>query len=527
MTTRILVIRLGSMGDVILTSPTILNLKRRYPRSHLVYLTRDQFVPLVQAFDGVDEIVSMPGGAGLADYTCLLLKLDSQGFDLIVDLHGNPRSWLARKLISAGQQLVYPKRRLDRFQLTRKSKRLPETWPHTIDLYNQTASSAGFPAICRRPLLKVSATPVADMPFNNGSDSRPIVFIAPGARHANKQWPMESFVEVARELCQNHDARVLWAVVAADAGVSGLESELPADRFAELVQWPVPRLASAITRCDMAITNDSGLAHLSSAVGTPVLSVFGPTHPALGFAPRGLRDKVIEVDEACRPCSLHGDKPCFRDRRYCFDRIRPEDVVHAAKGFLERPSGGQALFVDRDGTLIVEKNYASDPDQIEFEPGTVEALRLAKQHGLKLVMISNQSGVARGYFGLEAVERMNHRLLQMLATEGVEVDGLYFCPHHPLGTVPEFSHVCDCRKPAVGMAEEAALQLGLDLRRSFVVGDKIDDHWLGRAMGARSILVRTGHGRAHEELLREAGINADEAVRENLLQAVKVLIEAI
>lgn len=515
------------MGDVILTSATVLNLKRHYPKSHLVYLTKEQFVPLVESFDGVDEIVALPKGVGLTAYGRLLMGLDRQGFDIIVDLHGNPRSWLARKLIGANQQVVYPKRRLDRYLLTKKHKQMPEAWPHTIDLYNQAAIDVGAKAICRRPLMKVVANAAEDLPFSDPRDKRPIVFIAPGALHASKQWPMASFTEVARELAQKHEVRIIWAVVEADAGASGLESELAADSFAELVQWPLERLAPVMAASDLAITNDSGLAHMSSAVGTPVLAIFGPTHPVLGFAPRGLRDKVIETDEQCRPCSLHGSRPCFRERQYCFDRINPEDVVFAATSLLPQVGRDRALFVDRDGTVIVEKNYASDPDQIELESGAVEALRLAQQYGLKIVLLSNQSGVARGYFGLEDVGKMNNRLLQMLATKGVEVDGLYFCPHHPEGTVAGYGHACQCRKPAVGMAEEAALQLGLDLRRSFVVGDKLDDYWLGRAMGAKSVLVRTGHGREHEKLLAQAGISPAEAVRDDLLGAVRMIVEAM
>jgi len=314
----------------------------------------------------------------------------------------------------------------------------------------------------------------------------------------------------------------LWLVTDSDRGKSGLEDRLPPGSFVELVNYPIVRLADMIAMARVTIANDSGVTHLSSAVGTPVVAVFGPTHPALGFAPRGLFDRVVEIDEACRPCSLHGRTPCYRDSRYCFDRVTPEMVCEVAAEQLELQVGvDRALFVDRDGTLIVDKDYLDNPDEIEFEDGSIDALKLARQLGLKIVIISNQSGVARGLFDIDTVERVNAHLLEKLASAGVEADGLYYCPHLPGGSVAEFSGVCRCRKPAPGMTEEAARQLGIRLQGSYVVGDKMDDLSLGRVIGARSILVRTGHGRDEELRLRELCIDNSDVVTDNLLAAVK------
>ena len=302
---------------------------------------------------------------------------------------------------------------------------------------------------------------------------------------------------------------------------SQLQGKIPADYFLELVDYPVDKLAGVIARADLTIANDSGITHLSSAVGTPVVAVFGPTHPALGFAPRGLFDRVVEVDEPCRPCSLHGKKKCYRENLYCFTRLTPEMVYGAARDLLDSSvNSSRALFVDRDGTIMVDKNFISAPDEIEFEPGSMQALRLAKAMGFKLVVLSNQSGVARGFFGLDTVERVNERFLLILSAEGVQVDALYFCPHFANGTVDEFAIECDCRKPAPAMAEKAACRLGIDLRKSYVIGDKIDDVNLGRVIGARSFLVRTGHGREQEQLFKAHGIDR-EAICDDLQSAVE------
>jgi D,D-heptose 1,7-bisphosphate phosphatase len=520
---NILVVRLSSLGDVILTSATVLNLKVNFPGSHIVYLTKERYKPLVGCFEGIDEIMALPQSAGSIDHFKLALKLDEYNFDTIIDLHGNFRSWFARKIIAANVRCVYPKRRIERLRIV-KRHRLPAAWPHTIDLYNNCVEQLEGRVVCKRPIMK---PPVVEEEISSilkpVENKRNVVVIAPGAAHPNKQWPMERFTEVAMNLHRSHGAVIVWAVTATDRVQPQLEGKISADHFLELVDYPVDKLAGVIARADLTIANDSGIAHLSSAVGTPVVALFGPTHPALGFAPRGLFDRVVEVDEFCRPCSLHGKKECYRDKRYCFTRITPEMVYEAARDLLDSSiKSSRALFVDRDGTIMIDKNFLSDPDEIEFVSGSVEALRLAKAMGYKLIVLSNQSGVARGFFGLDTVERINERFHSMLSAEGVQVDALYYCPHLVDGAVEEFAIQCDCRKPAPAMAEEAARRLGIDLRRSYVIGDKIDDVNLARVIGARSFLVRTGHGREQEQQLKTHGINNDrEAVCDDLQSAME------
>jgi len=501
----------------------VLNLKVNFPDSHIVYLTKERYKPLVACFEGIDEIMILPQLAGPIDHFKLALGLDEYNFDTIVDLHGNFRSWLARKIITANVRCVYPKRRIERLRIV-KRHRIPAAWPHTIDLYNNCVEQLGGRVVCKRPIIRA---PVAEEEISSTlkpvENKRNVVVIAPGAAHPNKQWPMERFTEVAVNLHRSHGAAIVWAITSIDKGKSQLEGKISADHFLELADYPVDKLAGVIARADLTIANDSGIAHLSSAVGIPVVALFGPTHPALGFAPRGLFDRVVDVDEFCRPCSLHGKKECYRDNRYCFTRITPDMVYEAARDLLDSSANSsRALFVDRDGTIMIDKNFISDPDEIEFEPGSVQALRLVKAMGFKLVVLSNQSGVARGFFGLDTVERMNERFLSMLFMEGVKVDALNFCPHLADGAVDEFAVECDCRKPAPAMAEEAARRLGIDLRRSYVIGDKIDDLNLGRVIGARSFLVRTGHGREQEQQLKTHGINNDrEAVCDDLQSAVE------
>ena len=519
---KFLIVRFSSLGDIILTSPFVLNLKINFPDSAVFYLTKEKFKPLVATFDGVDEIVTLGENVSTGGYYKLLNDLDRENFDTLVDLHGNFRSWLAGKMITADRKVTYPKRRLERLRLVRK-KQIPRQWPHTIDLYNDGIEQLGGRTVARRPIIRADYRGKIEAVDFSGNDN--CVFVAPGAAHPAKQWGIERFAEVALKLYEKNNCRIIWSVLGGDKGRSGLQDKIPFGDFIELADCPVEKLRDIIARCRLTLANDSGLAHLSSAVAVPVLAVFGPTHPALGFAPRGMYDRVIEVDEFCRPCSLHGKKPCYREERFCMNRIGTDTVYDAALEILESNlNRSPAVFFDRDGTLIVDKDYLADPDGVEFEPGAAASLKLARARGYKIIVVSNQSGAARGYFTLEDVERVNARMLEMLAAEGVEVDALYYCPHHPQGKVDEFTFACDCRKPGAGMAEEAARAFKLDLRRSFMIGDTAADMNFAGVNGMTGLLVRTGYGRKTEQKLRHVRPDNEEIIAfDNVLEAVQYI----
>ena len=149
----------------------------------------------------------------------------------------------------------------------------------------------------------------------------------------------------------------------------------------------------------------------------------------------------------------------------------------------------RAIFIDRDGTINIDKDYLTDPDKLEFIEGSPEAIALANKLGLKVVVISNQSGVARGLMTIEQVENVNARLVEMLKEHGAMVDAIYYCPHHPAN-----GDVCTCRKPDIGMLIRAKEKFDIDLASSFVVGDKWSDVKCGENAGAFASLVLTGYG---------------------------------
>ncbi len=164
-----------------------------------------------------------------------------------------------------------------------------------------------------------------------------------------------------------------------------------------------------------------------------------------------------------------------------------------------------AVFFDRDGTLIEEVGYLDSIDRIVLFPWTIEALRVLGRAGFRLFVITNQAGIARGYFDEAFVESVHSHLGDRFAASGTPVDAFYYCPHHPEATRPAYRAVCHCRKPGPGMIEKAAAEFNIDLARSFVVGDRWLDVGAAQAAGARGILVRTGYG-AHESRHPEDGV---------------------
>ncbi len=519
----ILVIRFSSLGDIILTSPTLLNLRINYPSSRICLLTKQTFEPVAALLPTLDRIETVRGATSSIDYIRKLFKIDTGNFELVVDLQGKLNSYLARKFISARQTVVYPKRRLERAAMVRRrNKILPHDHPHTIDLYNDVLTQLNKPIWATRPIMR--SLPLSPAILRRFPDGVRIAVIAPGAKHPPKQWPAPRFMKLAQRLYHDLEFAVAWCTPADPSGhplPPPGKHDIPGGHFVTFAGLPLSELSALIGHAAVTIANDSGIAHLSSAVGTPTVALFGPTHPALGFAPRGLFDRVVQVEEYCRPCSLHGRTPCYRDKQYCFERITTDMVLQAVEATTaSRTNARRAVFLDRDGTIMVDKDYLHDPEQVELIPQAAEAMKALKEAGFALVIVSNQSGVARGLFTVDDVERVNRRLLSLLHERGVEVDGFYYCPYHSHGTVTEFTAHSPLRKPGPGMPELAARDLAIDLRRSYVIGDKVEDLWLGRIIGATPLLVRTGYGHLSEKQLRLYNLDKSFDVTDDLMEAV-------
>jgi len=178
------------------------------------------------------------------------------------------------------------------------------------------------------------------------------------------------------------------------------------------------------------------------------------------------------------------------------------------------------IFLDRDGTINREVEYLSSPDELELLPGAAEAIRLANELGFKVVIVTNQSGIARGFLTEETLKLIHDRLLAMLASENARIDAIYYCPHHPELGIGKYKTDCPCRKPKTEMADKAIAQFNLAPRESYVIGDRMADIELAHNIGAHAILVKTGYGNDELTLCRSRNIQM-EFVAEHLLDAMR------
>lgn len=186
--------------------------------------------------------------------------------------------------------------------------------------------------------------------------------------------------------------------------------------------------------------------------------------------------------------------------------------------------GRPAVFFDRDGTINVEVNYLHRIDDLVLVPGAAAAIRAVNRAGYQAILVTNQAGIARGYYDEAALRTLHAHLAEVLAAADARLDAIYFCPHHP-----DFGGACECRKPAPGMLLRAAAEHHLDLRRSWLVGDTLGDLGAGRAVGCRTVLVRTGYGaRAEAELIHaEASVilPRPDAIVDDVGAAVRYLLQ--
>lgn len=184
-----------------------------------------------------------------------------------------------------------------------------------------------------------------------------------------------------------------------------------------------------------------------------------------------------------------------------------------------------AVFLDRDGTINEQLGYINHISRFVLLPGVGAAIAKLNAAGVTVVVVSNQSGVARGYFPEELVYEVHLKMESLLDMDHAKLDGVYFCPHHPDAELEEYRQACDCRKPAMGLIKQAADELGIDLSRSYIVGDRVSDIKTGRKAKLGSVLVLTGYGRGDLEYILPHSDVEPDFIAENLTQSVDWILK--
>ncbi len=178
------------------------------------------------------------------------------------------------------------------------------------------------------------------------------------------------------------------------------------------------------------------------------------------------------------------------------------------------------VLLDRDGTIIEEVGYISDPARVKLLGNAASSIAQLNRSGIPVIVVSNQAGVARGLFTVEDIEKVNERMRELLACHGASLDGIYYCGHHP-----DYDIECECRKPRPGLLLKAAEEMDIDLSRSFMIGDKLTDLQAGRAAGTSTVFLLSGFGREELEENRDEILRLSDKVCEDLTEAIQWILE--
>jgi heptosyltransferase-2 len=345
---RAVVVRFSSLGDVVLTLPVTRSLREAFPAAEIVYLTKAAYRPLLAGQAGVDRVVTLEeAGPGLE-----ALRRSCRGlghFDLALDLHRTLRSRACLKALDADRRLSYRKDALMRrlWAAGWMRGRMEGVQPHVTDRYLEPLRRFGVTPAHPVPELVVppgQLSAVRNLLVAAGvRDPDRVAVVVPGAQWPNKRWSPASFAAVAAGL---REAEALEPVIAGDASdrdaAEAVRALTPGATPSLAGRTGLMELAALLKVARVVIANDSGPAHLAAAVGSPLVVLFGPTHEAFGFAPRGERVRVVSRSLACRPCTVHGGVRCRRGWRACLDDIAPAEVLAAARDLLVCTAGSDA-----------------------------------------------------------------------------------------------------------------------------------------------------------------------------------------
>jgi len=342
---KILVIRFSSLGDIILTTPVLENLKTKFPQSQIYFLTKTKYSDLLASDPRIYALIEFdPRGKhkGFKGFKRLMRELNSNDFDLLIDLHTNLRSFFLRLLVKSGIKTKYRKRWFSRFLMVH-FKFLKTKPVSTLESYLGVFKKLQIEPEKKIPTLFVDQD---DIEYANkflleaGIKKDDIVIgVHPGARWETKRWDEEKFKQVCKNLIPKLDCKIILFGDSEDGElIRRMAEKLPDSKVTKAIGLSLSRLMSLVKNCDCLITNDSGPMHIAVGFSVPVVAIFGPTHPQLGFVPTGPGNVVLCADVKCSPCSLHGERKCRKESRLCMDLITPDMVVEAVEGLLKKKS---------------------------------------------------------------------------------------------------------------------------------------------------------------------------------------------
>jgi heptosyltransferase-2 len=499
------------VGDAVMTLPALRALRSTFKGARISLLVKPWVSPIFEHNPDIDEIVLYEDGykgiIGKVKLSRLLKKkkfcgaiLFQNAFDAaLVTFLARIKERAGYKRDGRGILLTIP------VTVPRSEKK-----EHQIYYYLKLLSQLGIDAHYSDPYIYLTIDERLHARDILKSMKRPILGINPGATFGSaKRWFPERFAEIANWFIKDTGGSVV---------IFGAPSEVPITQEIEYfmkkqesdsvflsqhLKWKqkngidgspqisqdslfnmagktsLRELIDFISECDVFVTNDSGPMHIAYAVKTPLVALFGSTDPQLTGPPPAMhRNNSIAVSPElqCSPCF---ERTCRNNDMRCMYAITTDDVYYSIKKVLPRIP---AVFFDRDGTLCKDTGYINTFDNLSIF-SEIDTVKLLKDKGFKLIGVTNQSGIARGIVNEDFVKEVNKLFIKQYG-----FDNFYYCPHHP-------DEHCMCRKPEPGMLLRAREEYGINLKKSYVVGDKEADMVLANAVGAKGVLVRTGEAK--------------------------------
>ena len=323
---KILIIRLSSLGDIVLTQPVAASLRQHYPQATIHFITKKIFIPIVESFGCIDQTHIWEDHKSFSK----LRKLRRSKFDLVIDLHNKFNTFLIKSLVKGKQTFTYNKKHNLRRKIVKHKTN--ETISSTVDLYFSTLRKLGIDAKTEYPRLFPEPAENETI-LKIRQNGKILVGIFPGALHKTKQYPLQQLAKVIL-----NSAEIFQFVLLGSNNEKSLAETLINLSKSNVLnfcgKFSIDELISVINSLDIIITNDSGPMHIAAALKKKQIAIFGATHPILGFAPHNEKAIIIKADLDCQPCSLHGSEICPLEHFNCMKDINSDKIIKAINLFI-------------------------------------------------------------------------------------------------------------------------------------------------------------------------------------------------
>jgi len=493
---KILIRGTNWIGDAVMTLPAIRAVRQTLPNAHITLLIKPWVSGIFKENPDIDEIMLYSDEyKGIVGKLKLSWMIRQKKFETAILFQNAFDAALITWLARVPERIGYLKDMRGRLLTNAVPVDKQTESRHQIHYYLDLVKSIGMKTEDTHPHIYISdmereeaslllkstfsannPSPVIryPVPYGAGRHQSPLVGINPGATYGSaKRWPAKNFACLIDRITSELNGRVIMFGGRSEIAIANeiiQETQNPSPVLNVAGKTDLRELAALISECNAFVTNDSGPMHMAYALNVPTVAIFGSTD-STATGPVGEGHKVITKNTPCSPCLK---RECPEGHLRCMTGITPDEVLSVLK---EIVPGERAVFLDKDGTLIKDMNYLNSFEKLEILPGVKESLKRLKKAGFKLIGITNQSGIARGLVDKNFVIESNTYLQQELG-----IDDFYYCPHHP-------DEKCWCRKPEPMLIKKAGLRHRINLKASYMIGDRESDVLMAKRGGAKGILL--------------------------------------